>query len=106
MDKLLSAQQVADHLGLHVKTLYKLVRENRIALTFVRIHGRTMGFRPADVELFLGSHQVTRDGSNNSKPKAARRVKQPRRRNIMSDQEAQDFFAGVAIVDGVLESSS
>jgi excisionase family DNA binding protein len=95
VDKLLSSQQVADHLGMHVKTLYKLLRENKLALNFIRVHGRTIAFRPSDVELFLGSHEVIRDGSSlkNKKRKAT-----PSRQitaHIMTDEEAQDFFRGV-----------
>ena len=62
-DKLLSAQQVADYLGIHVKTLYKLLRENKIALNYVRVHGRMIAFRPAAVELYVSTHEVARDGS-------------------------------------------
>ena len=100
MEKLLSAQHVADHLGMHVKTLYKLLRENKIALTFIRVHGRVIAFRPADVERYLGSHEVTRDGSGLAKGR-------PRKRKplagMMTDLEAQDFFSGVPRIDGVLQ---
>jgi excisionase family DNA binding protein len=49
MEKLMTAQQVADVVGMHVKTLYRLLRDNQIALTFVRKHGRMIAFRPSDV---------------------------------------------------------
>jgi excisionase family DNA binding protein len=94
VDKLLSAQQVADHLGMHPKTLYKLLRENKIALNFIRLHGRTIAFRPADVERYLGSHEVMRDGSG-VKAKAKRAKVSPRTAQVMSDAEAQEFFATV-----------
>lgn len=101
-DKLLSAQQVADYLGMHIKTLYKLLRENRIALNYVRV-GRMMAFRPAALELYVSTHEVVRDGSGITK-KSARRKPQAVRM-IMSDQEAQEFFKGIQRdADGVLLS--
>jgi excisionase family DNA binding protein len=54
MNKVLSAQQVAGSLGMHIKTLQKLLRENKIALNFIQI-GRKVHFRPADVEKYLDS---------------------------------------------------
>ena len=90
MEKLLSAQQVADHLGMHVKTLYRLLRDNQIALTFVRLHGRMIAFRPSDVEMYLGSREVVRNGAG-IKKKTKPRKPYP---GFLSDEEAQTFFAG------------
>ena len=94
MEKLLTAQHVADHLGIHIKTLYKLLRENRIALNFIRLHGRMIAFRPSDVEMYLGSHEVIRDGSG---PKKARKKVKTIKADykILTDAEAQAFFKGI-----------
>jgi excisionase family DNA binding protein len=91
MEKLLTAQQVADFLGMHVKTLYRLLRDNEIALTFVRKHGRMIAFRPSDVELYLGSHEVVRNGAGLRKKK--RKPSKPLA-GFLSDEEAQAFFSG------------
>jgi predicted DNA-binding transcriptional regulator AlpA len=63
MDKLLSAQQVADGLGWHVKTLYRKCRDNEIALNVVRFGSREIAFRPADVEQFVRERVVIRTGA-------------------------------------------
>ncbi len=91
MEKLLSARQVAEHLGMHVKTLYRLLRDNQIALPFIRKHGRMIGFRPSDIRIYLDLHQVNRDGTSPSKPRKPR--KPPA--GFLSDEEAQLFFADV-----------
>ncbi len=44
MEKRPSAVQVADHLGMHPKIRYRLLRDNKIALNFERIHGRANAF--------------------------------------------------------------
>lgn len=100
MEKLLSAQQVADYLGMHPKTLYKLLRENRIALNFIRLHSRMIAFRPKDVELYLGTHEVVRTGDGPKKKESA--VAKLRRKfkgcEIMTNEEAQAFFANVKVI--------
>jgi len=101
MEKLLSAQQVADYLGMHPKTLYKLLRENRIALNFIRLHGRMIAFRPKDVELYLGTHEVTRTGDGPKKKKETAVAKLRRKFKgceIMTNEEAQAFFANVKVI--------
>lgn len=100
MEKLLSAQQVADHLGMHPKTLYKLLRENRIALNFVRLHGRMIAFRPRDVELYLGAHEVIRTGGGTKNTHRKETTDQKMRRRlkdykILTNEEAQVFFSNV-----------
>ena len=90
MEKLLTASQVADHLGMHVKTLYRLVRDNQIALPFIRKHGRMIGFRPSDVLTYIDLHQVDRDGTS----PMVRKPRKPRA-GFLSDKEAQVFFANV-----------
>jgi hypothetical protein len=107
MEKLLSAQHVADHLGIHVKTLYKQLRENRIPLDFVRKAGNRIAFRPSVVERFMADRDVTRDGSSparKKKPKKYGYPSDPKTRHamlaaanapIMTDAEAQQFFAGM-----------
>ena len=91
MEKLLTAGQVAEHLGMHVKTLYRLVRDNQIALPFIRKHGRMIGFRPSDVVMYLDLNQVNRDGTSPSKPRKPRKPSA----GFLSDEEAQAFFANV-----------
>ncbi len=85
----MTAQQVADNLGMHVKTLYRLIRHNHIALTFVRKHGRMIAFRPSDVERYLGTHEVVRDGAGLRKPRKPRKALP----GFLSDEEARQFFA-------------
>ena len=99
MEKLLSAQQVANHLGMHPKTLYKALRENRMALTFVR-RGRIILFRPKDVEAYLLAHQVNRtgDGPRKRRKETVRETLSRKYKvlDIMTDEDAQRFFANVA----------
>jgi excisionase family DNA binding protein len=99
MDKLLSAQQVADHLGMHPKTLYKALRENRMALNFIRL-GRTIAFRPADVEAYLNAREVARTGDGPRKRRKQTLKEQLSRKykivDIMTNEEAERFFAKVS----------
>ena len=88
LEKLLKAKQVADYLEMHPKTLYKKLRENTIALNFIKLPGRGIAFRPQDVEQYLELHAMQRDGSGVSKPK-------PKRFRFMTDAEARLFFSGV-----------
>jgi|SRR6266404_5442107 len=100
MEKLLSAKHVSDHLGMHIKTFYKLLRENRIPLNFIRLHGRMIAFRPSDVEMYLGSHEVVRDGSGPKKPrKKTKSIKADYK--ILTDAEAQAFFKGIEDPDSM-----
>jgi excisionase family DNA binding protein len=103
MEKLLSAAQVADHLGMHVKTLYKLVRNNEIGLSFVQIHGRTIAFKPSEIEKYVSMREVRRDGSALKKIRN-KPVKRTFGSRLMTDKEAQEFFKNVRVIDGVLES--
>ena len=99
MEKLLSASQVADCLGMHPKTLYKALREDRIPLRFVRTSRRRIAFRPKDVENYLVTRQVNRTGGGIRKRRKQTLVEQLSRkynvRQIMSDEEAKDFFKGI-----------
>lgn len=96
MEKLLKAEHVADHLGMHVKTLYKLLRENQIALNFIRVNGRTIAFLPADVEAYLNDRKVIRTGDSPRKPRKTSRPKTyGTRTDFLSDAEARAFFAGI-----------
>jgi len=100
MEKLLTTQQVADVLGMHLKTLQKRLRENNIALTFVQLSPRKIGFRPGVVETYISKHEIVRDGSG-LKKRAVRKKKTfaP----FMTDAEAQAFFEGIERdSDGVL----
>ena len=95
MEKLLSARQVAEHLGMHPKTLYKALRGNRMALKFIR-RGRTIVFRPRDVEAYLMAHEVMRTGDGPRKRrKESFETKMRRKYNIrgtMTDEEARLFL--------------
>ena len=104
MEKLLSARHVADHLGMHIKTLYKMLRENRIPLTFVRLTGNKIAFRPAAVEIFLATREVKRDGAGTVRKKKPRKYGYPKDPKVrramltaqtMTNEEAQEFFAGM-----------
>jgi excisionase family DNA binding protein len=102
LDKLLSAQQVAEFLGIHPKTLYKALRENRIALNFVRLQGRTIAFRPKDVEAYVESREVNRTGDGIRKRRKMTFIEQMKRkypglRTMMTQEEAVDFFKGVKL---------
>ncbi|MGB2665599.1 MAG: helix-turn-helix domain-containing protein [Candidatus Acidiferrum sp.] len=100
MEKLLSAQQVAEHLGMHPKTLYKALREDRIALKFIRVKGRSIAFRPRDVEAFLSAREVKRTGGGIRKRRKLTFIEQMKRKYpnlkmIMTKEEADEFFQGV-----------
>jgi excisionase family DNA binding protein len=95
MEKLMTAQQVADVVGMHVKTLYRLIRDNHIALTFVRKHGRMIAFRPSDVERYLSLHEVVRNGAGQRKPRKPSKA----RPGFLSDAEARLFFSGTPIAE-------
>jgi excisionase family DNA binding protein len=96
MEKLLTAAQVADHLGMHPKTLYKLLRENRISLNFIRLTGKMIAFRPKDVETYLALHEVVRTGDG---PKKKKPIRKPKfKYEIMTDTQAQEFFEGIRAV--------
>lgn len=104
MEKLLTADQVADYLGMHPKTLYKKLRENTMALTFIKLPGRNIAFRPQDVECYIEMHEMRRDGTGaQKKRKNGSRRKETFR--LMTDDEAQAFFEGVEIIDGALACS-
>jgi|SRR5579864_2275491 len=90
-DKLLTARQVAEYLGMHVKTLCRLLREDKIPLNHIRRSGHTILFRPADVENYLRQNEISRTGAGSSKP-----VQKSRRNYLkMTDAEAQKFFEGL-----------
>jgi len=101
MEKLLSAKHVSEYLGMHIKTLYKMLRENRIPLTFVRLTGNRIAFRPAEVERFLAAREVNRDGSGQVRKKIRKYgyPTDPKLRGLMltaklaTDEEARQFFA-------------
>jgi excisionase family DNA binding protein len=97
MEKLLTVAQVADHLAMHPKTLYKLLRENRISLNFIRLTGKMIAFRPKDVETYISLHEVIRTGDGPKKKK--NKVLKPKfKYEIMTDTQAQEFFDGIRVV--------
>ena len=100
MEKLLSTQQVADILGLHIKTLQKRLRNNDIALHFVRLSPRKIGFKPSVLETYIDTHEIRLDGRGLKKTtKQKTRIPAP----YMTNAEAQAFFEGIARdEDGVL----
>jgi excisionase family DNA binding protein len=94
MEKLLSARQVAEYLGMHLKTLYKALRENRMALKFVRLQGRTIAFRPKDVEAYLSEREVNRTGDGIRKRRKLTFIEQMKRKHphvriVATDEEAR-----------------
>jgi predicted DNA-binding transcriptional regulator AlpA len=109
MEKLLSAQQVADGLGWHVKTLYRKCRNNEIALNVVRLGSREIAFRTADVEQFVRERVVIRTGAGpqirkKRKDVVAGEARKSGRESLgvlrdespfMSDVEARRFFRGI-----------
>jgi len=102
MEKLLSAKQVAEYLGIHPKTLYKALREDRIALKFIRIKGRSIAFRPRDVETFLVAREVNRTGGGIRRRRKMTSIEVLRRKHpgiqmIMTDEEAHTFFRGIRL---------
>ncbi|SRR5260370_15765175 len=100
MEKLLSAQEVADLLGMHPKTLYKRLRENRIALTFVRLSSRSIAFRPKEVETYLSTHEVVREGGGKAKKKKESAAKSKFKSRMLTDDEVRELFAkGAVLVD-------
>ncbi len=106
MEKLLSAQQVADFLGMHPKTLYKRLRENRIALSFVRLSERSIAFRPKDVEMYVSTREVVRTGDGPKKKQESAFAKLKRKYpdyEIMSSEQAQEFFANVKVLDSATD---
>jgi hypothetical protein len=99
MEKLLTAQQVADHLGMHIKTLYRALRENTIALNYIQKSPRRFGFRPTDVQRYLDDREVVRTGDSPRKPRKAKTNRSISKKGTMyrwlSDAEVQQFFQNV-----------
>ena len=105
MEKLLSAQQVANLLGMHPKTLYKRLRENRIALNFVRLSDRSIAFRPKDVETYLSTHEVVRVGGGKAKKRKESTGPKPKfKSRMLTDEEVQELFDVVRRDDGDIKS--
>lgn len=99
MEKRLSAVQVADHLGMHPKTLYRLLRENKIALNFERIHGRAIAFKPSEVEGFLSLREIRRDASGAKKKAANSPKKSPKETSKNSAKDVAGYTATVYLTD-------
>jgi predicted DNA-binding transcriptional regulator AlpA len=96
MGKLLSAKQVAEHIGMHPKTLYKHLRNGTIPLKVVHVHGDRIGFRPEDVEEYLKDRTINPGIRKRRKPTVLEQLRQKHTlRDIMTDKEAQDFFEDV-----------
>ena len=98
-EKLLSAQQVSEFLGMHVKTLYRLVRDNRIALNFVRLPGRAIAFRPSAVQTYIDTHEVTRDGAGKKRKKSTKPAIL-KRYQMMTPAEAAAFLEQFSVKIG------
>jgi excisionase family DNA binding protein len=93
MEKLLTDRQVADHLGMNVRTLRRKIQANTVALNYIP-QGRQMLFKPDAVERYVKSLEIVRDGSG--KTTKVRNSKKLKVRAIMTDEEAQAFFEGIA----------
>lgn len=100
-EKLLSAHQVAGFLGMHVKTLYRLIRDNRIALNFVRLPGRSIAFRPSALQTYIETHEVSRNGAGKrNKPKRTAKPAIIKEFEIMSAAEAAAMLNQLAVKVG------
>jgi len=75
MTELLTDAQVAKGLHIHVRTLRRRIKANRIALNYIPV-GRKMLFRPAAVEDYLRSLEVIRTGSGRVNP-ATKKIRIP-----------------------------
>ena len=56
MDDLITYKEVARIINAPVGTVYALVSQGRIP--YIRIGGRFIRFRPADIQAWIASHQV------------------------------------------------
>jgi hypothetical protein len=100
MTELLTDVQVAKGLHMHVRTLRRKIKANKIALNYIPV-GRTMQFRPEAVEHYLLSLEVVRDGSGHRiAEKTVRTVRMGEFSFVerseefvaMSDAKARKFF--------------
>jgi excisionase family DNA binding protein len=99
MTELLTDAQVAKGLHMHVRTLRRKIKANKIALNYVP-QGRKMLFRPEAVEEYLLSLEVIRDGSGYTLEKTARTLRMEgfefverfEEFGAMSDAKARKFF--------------
>jgi excisionase family DNA binding protein len=66
---LLSPQEVAEELGMHVRTLYKRIRENTISLNPTQTSTARYGFTREEVDKYKSTHTLIRDGSGKPKKK-------------------------------------
>ena len=91
---LLTAEQVTTHLGISLRTLYRLVNSNK--LTTYKLDG-ALRFNPADIRLFL-SRRALRAGTPapfEELPIGSLPTLDMTKFRIMTDAEAQQFFDGV-----------
>jgi excisionase family DNA binding protein len=103
MEKLITDLQFAEYLGMNVRTLRRKIQANKIAITYIPALGRQMRFRPKEIERYIETLEITTNGSG--RISKAVKPKKLRSRLIMTDEEAQSFFAGVERhSEGVLES--
>jgi hypothetical protein len=93
MDKLLTVEQVAGVLGMHVKTLQKRLRANEINLSYVQVSPRNIGFRPSVVERYIEMHEVRLDGTGLKRRASRKKKLSP---VFMTDEQAQEFFKDIA----------
>lgn len=101
MDKLITDHQFAEYLGINVRTLRRKIQANKIAITY--IPGHQMRFRPKEIERYIETLEITTNGSG--RVSKAAKPKKLKSRLIMTDEEAQSFFAGIERdSEGVLAS--
>jgi excisionase family DNA binding protein len=107
MEKLVTDNQFAAYLGMDVRTLRRKIQQNKIAIRFIPSLGRSLRFRPEEIERYIKSLEIIRDGSGRvTKPSTTKTRKNSKPRAIMTDEEAQEFFKGVKRdADGVLMCS-
>jgi excisionase family DNA binding protein len=75
MDKLLAKKEIAEVLGVTVKTIDKWVSEKRIP--FVRITGKCVRFIPEDVRAYFQGQTIQPDPPQRKKKPARRKPVEP-----------------------------
>lgn len=93
MEKLITDNQFAEYLGMNVRTLRRKIQANKIAIKYIPALGRQMRFRPEEIERYIKSLEIVKDGSGRvATPTKPRKLKA---KMIMTDEEAQAFFEGI-----------
>jgi excisionase family DNA binding protein len=100
MEKLITDTQFAEYLGMNVRTLRRKIQANKMAIAYIPALGRQMRFRPDEIERYIQSLEVTKDGSGVVASVLEHRDRGwglPNAMEIMSDEEARSFFHGMEV---------